>query len=181
MKRWLATQIFRLFGWRVENEIPADLKKFVLIAAPHTSWWDFFVGILSRAVIDRDIRFLGKKSLFKPPFGWILRALGGYPVDRQQRHNLVEQVVRLFQEHEHFAIALAPEGTRRKVERFKTGFYYIARGAGVPIIMAQMDYGNRVVRFSRPFYPTAEIEADMQRIWEHFKGIRGKRPELGID
>ncbi|MDX1407720.1 MAG: 1-acyl-sn-glycerol-3-phosphate acyltransferase [Saprospiraceae bacterium] len=180
MKGWLATQIFRLVGWRVENNIPDDLKQFVLIAAPHTSWWDFFVGILSRAIIRRDVRFLGKKSLFKPPFGWLLRALGGYPVDRQKSQNLVDQVVSLFHEHEHFAIALAPEGTRRKVDKFKTGFYYIARGAGVPVIMAQMDYGNRVVRFSRPFYPSGDVETDMKFIWEHFKGIRGKRPELSI-
>ena len=167
-------------GWRVESHIPHDLQKFVLIAAPHTSGWDLFVGLGSRAVLGRKIGFLGKKSLFVPPLGWIMRALGGHPVDRSASHHLVDQVVHMYKGKESFAIALAPEGTRKKVSKFKTGFYHIARGAHVPLILARMDYANKVVQFSEPVYPSGDQDKDMAMIWQHFKGVKGKHPELSI-
>lgn len=176
----LARFILRLFGWRVEGDIPKTLLKYVVIAAPHTSWWDFFLGLLGRAAIGRKIVFLGKDSLFKPPLGWVMRALGGYPVDRSKHTKLVDQVIDLFNQKSEFAISLAPEGTRKKVPEFKSGFYYIAKGAGVPIICVTMDYGNRRLVFSSPFHTTDDTEADLRQLWNHFVGVKGKRPGLGI-
>lgn len=175
-----ANFILRLFGWHVEGTIPLSLKKYVVIAAPHTSWWDFFLGLFGRAAIGRKIVFLGKDSLFKPPLGWVMRWLGGYPVDRSKHTKLVDQVITLFNQKEEFAVSLAPEGTRKKVTEFRSGFYYIARGARVPIICVKMDYGNKKLIFSPPFYPTHDAQWDLNQLWNHFIGVRGKRPQLGI-
>jgi 1-acyl-sn-glycerol-3-phosphate acyltransferase len=180
MSPGIARGILGLFGWKVEGGIPASLRKYVVIAAPHTSWWDFFVGLLARAAIGRRVYFLGKDSLFRPPLGWLMRALGGYPVDRSRHTKLVDQVTEMFNTRTDFAISLAPEGTRKKVTEFKSGFYYIARGAHVPIICAQFDYFNKRVRFASPFYPTTDAEADLKLLWNHFVGVRGKIPASGI-
>jgi 1-acyl-sn-glycerol-3-phosphate acyltransferase len=180
MSRTLARWILRLASWKVEGDIPAHLHKYVIIAAPHTSWTDFFLGLATRKAIGRKIAFLGKQSLFKPPLGWIMRWLGGYPVDRTKPQGLVEQVVAYFDGNAEFAIALAPEGTRRKVSEFRTGFYHIARGAGVPIICAQLDYAKRRVRFAPPFYPSQDSHGDLEKLWNHFTGVSGRKPGLGI-
>jgi len=172
--------IMRLFGWHIEGTIPESLHKYVVIAAPHTSWWDFFVGLLARAAIDRRILFLAKNSLFKPPLGWFMRWLGGYPVDRSKNTKLVDQVITLFNQKSELALSIAPEGTRKRVTEFKTGFYYIARGAKVPIICVRLDYGNKKVTFSPPFYPTENAQEDLRKLWNHFVGVRGKRPELSV-
>jgi 1-acyl-sn-glycerol-3-phosphate acyltransferase len=177
----MSSAILRLFGWKVEGGIPPGLKKFVVVAAPHTSAWDFPLGVFSRGSVGVNIKFIGKKSLFKPPFGWLMRKLGGYPVDRSKSRNYVQSVVDIFNEHEEFAIALAPEGTRGKVEKFKTGFYYIAKGAGIPILLVTFDYDRRVVTYdSNVFYPTDDVEADLAYIWDYYKGIKGRNPEWGI-
>ncbi len=178
----IARNIMRLFGWRVEGGIADKYKKFVIIAAPHTSAWDFPLGVLARAAIGRtDIKYVGKKSLFKPPLGWVMKALGGYPVDRSTSHNLVDAIVDIFNNHDEFALNLAPEGTRKRVERFRTGFYYIAKGAGVPIFMVKFDYRNKVIQFDpEPFWPTEDAQADLNYLWNYFAGIHGKYPELSI-
>jgi 1-acyl-sn-glycerol-3-phosphate acyltransferase len=177
----LSTGILRLFGWKIEGEVPSDLKKYVVIAVPHTSAWDFPLGVLTRASQGLDIKFIGKKSLFMPPFGWLMYKLGGYPVDRSKSKNFVQSVVDIFNQHEEFAIALAPEGTRLKVGKFKTGFYYIAKGAGVPILLVSFDYGRKVVTYDpEVFYPTDDAEADLEYIWNYYKGLRGKNPGRGI-
>jgi 1-acyl-sn-glycerol-3-phosphate acyltransferase len=174
--------ILRLFGWKVEGGIPPALKKYVVVAAPHTSAWDFPLGLLARASIGADIRYIGKKSLFRPPLGWFMRKLGGYPVDRGKRQNLVQSVIDIFDRHEVFAIALAPEGTRRKVDKFRTGFYYIAKGAGIPIVFVTFDYGPRTVTFDpEAFYPTDDAMSDLEFIWNYYKGVQGKNPEWGIN
>jgi 1-acyl-sn-glycerol-3-phosphate acyltransferase len=176
----VARFILGIFGWKVEGELPASLRKYIIIAAPHTSWWDFPLGLLARAAIGRHIYFLGKASLFRPPFGWIMRALGGYPVDRSKRSNVVDQVVELYNTHEDFAIALAPEGTRKKVSEFKSGFYHIAKGAGIPIICVKFDYRDRRVIYGQPFFPSDDTEADLKFLWDYFAGVQGKRPDQGI-
>jgi len=177
----LSTAILRLLGWKVVGQIPPDLKKYVVVAAPHTSGWDFPLGILSRASIGVDIKYIGKKSLFRPPFGWLMRKLGGYPVDRSKAQNYVQSVVDIFNGKDAFAIALSPEGTRGKVEKFKTGFYYIAKGAGIPILLVSFDYSKRIVKYDPDlFYPTDDAEADLAQIWDYYKAIRGKNPERGI-
>jgi len=130
MVKSICSFIFKILGWQITGKFP-DLKKFVIIVAPHTSNWDFPLGLLARGIIDREIQYLGKKELFRPPLGWIFRVLGGYPVDRQQSQLVAE----IFKEQNSFLLALAPEGTRSQVTNWRTGFYHIAVKAGVPIQM----------------------------------------------
>ncbi len=180
MFSWLSNQILRLLGWRIEGDVPADLKKYVMIAAPHTSWWDFPLGLLIRSAKKLKIKYLGKHTLFKPPFGFFFRWTGGIPVDRTSRQHTVESLARAFNERDEMAIVIAPEGTRKKVDRFKSGFYHIARAANVPVVMITFDFGNRVATFSPPVEMTEDKEADLQKAWEHYRGVQGKVPEKGI-
>lgn len=173
--------ILKVWGWRIEGRYPHELKKFVIIVIPHTSNWDFPLGVLVRSALQAKIGYVGKASLFKPPHGWLFRWLGGYPVDRTKRTNFVDAVVDVFNEQENFAMTIAPEGTRKKVEKPKTGFYYIALGTKVPIVMVKFDWGNKVVGINDPFYPTGDIDADMKVIKAYFHGVKGKNPEFSFE
>jgi 1-acyl-sn-glycerol-3-phosphate acyltransferase len=177
--QWLSKFIYhKLLGWKVTGFSDFEnVKKAVLIAAPHTSWHDFYIGVLLRSVIGLKANFVGKKELFIFPFGWIFRALGGAPVVRKTNENQVEAIARLFDEHEVFRMTMAPEGTRKKVEEWRTGFYYIAKAANVPIIMFTLDFENKENRFSEPFYPTDDKEADFKFMRKFFEGVKGKVPE----
>ena len=177
--RWLAKFIyFKLLGWKVTGFQDFDsVKKAVIIAAPHTSWHDFYIGVLLRSVIGIKANFVGKKSLFKFPYGWFFKALGGAPVERKSNENQVEAIARLFSEREIFRMALAPEGTRKKVTQWRTGFYYIAKTANVPIIMFTLDFANKQNHFSDPFYPTDDVDEDFKYIRGFYKGVVGKVPE----
>ncbi|MDG1529205.1 MAG: 1-acyl-sn-glycerol-3-phosphate acyltransferase [Polaribacter sp.] len=156
-----------ILGWKLVGDFPKDLKKYVVIAAPHTSWQDFPIGILARNTSGIKINFIGKDSLFKGPFGFFFRSLGGTPVDRSKSNNLVDAIVNVFNEKEVFRLALSPEGTRKKTTKWKTGFYYIAKGAKVPIVMATLDFKNKQVKFSEPYYTTDDKEKD----FEYFKSF----------
>jgi len=170
--------IFKIIlGWKLVVYFPKNLKKYVIIAAPHTSWQDFPIGILARNTSGIKINFIGKDSLFKGPFGFIFRSLGGTPVDRSQSNNLVDAIVDVFNSKEEFRLALLPEGTRKKVERWKTGFYYIAKGAKVPIVMATLDFGKKQVKISEPYYPTDDIQKDFEYFKSFYIGVLGKKPE----
>ena len=177
----ISAALLRLFGWSITGDPPVHLAKAVIIVMPHTSNWDFPLGLLVRAALGVKVQFIGKHTLFRPPFGWLFRALGGHPVDRSRPNSLVEQTIELFRAHDEFLLAIAPEGTRKKVERIKTGFYHIAEGAGVPIVMVRFDYGRRRVHFSNPFFPTGHKAADMARILDFFRGVAGRHAGLGID
>ena len=166
-----------ILGWKLASDFPKDIKKYVVIAAPHTSWQDFPIGILARNTSGIKINFIGKNSLFKGPFGFIFRSLGGTPVDRSQSNNLVEAIVKVFNEKEEFRLALSPEGTRKKVDKWKTGFYYIAKGAKVPIVMATLDFANKHVKISEPYYTTDDKEKDFQHFENFYKGVQGKKPD----
>lgn len=163
----------KILGWKLIGELPA-LKKYIIIVAPHTSNMDFLLGVLVRSVLGIQINYIGKHSLFKPPHGWIFRALGGAPVDRRKKQDTVKQVARLFREREVFRLALSPEGTRKKVDKWRTGFYYMALEAEVPIVMVTFDYGRKEVRFSEPHHPSGDIEKDMISIRRFFHGAVGK-------
>ncbi|MFQ5446142.1 MAG: lysophospholipid acyltransferase family protein [Saprospiraceae bacterium] len=171
--------ILWLFGWKIEGEYPHDLPRVVLIVVPHTSNWDFPLGILVRTAIKADIRFVGKNSLFKPPFGWLFRSLGGYPVDRKKSTNFVRSMIDIFEREERFHVVLAPEGTRSKVDKLKTGFYFIAQGGKAAIVMCSFDWARKVVAFREPFYPSGDKDADFKIIDDYFRGVKGKCPELG--
>lgn len=170
--------LFTLLGWKMDKNFPLDLKKYVVIAAPHTSWIDFPVAILARMSSGIMINFIGKASLFKGPFGFFFRGLGGTPVDRSKNNNLVDAIVQIFNAKDEFRLGLSPEGTRKKVKRWKTGFYYIAKGANVPIVMATLDFENKRIKISDPYYTTDDKEKDFKFFHLFYKDVKGKRPEL---
>ncbi|CAM1354167.1 1-acyl-sn-glycerol-3-phosphate acyltransferase [Tenacibaculum insulae] len=167
-----------ILGWKLVGNYPKDLKKFILIGAPHTSWKDFPIAILARNVWGIKINFIGKKSLFKPPFGFIFKSLGGTPIDRSKSTNKVDSIISLFNENEQFRLALSPEGTRKKVNEWKTGFYYIAKGAKVPIIMLAFDFGNKQIKLAEPYYTTDDKKKDFNTFYDFYRGIKGAIPEL---
>ena len=170
-----------LTGWKIQKNFPYHLDKCVLIVAPHTSAWDFVVGLAIRSVRHLEyVKYLGKDSLFKGPFAFIFKNTGGFPVDRFNKHNMVDQVVGLFNSHEKFVLALSPEGTRKKTERLRTGFYHIAKNVGVPIVMVGLDFGKKEVTFAEPFYTTNNEAEDFKKIISFFAPLQGKIPEYGM-
>jgi 1-acyl-sn-glycerol-3-phosphate acyltransferase len=175
----ISEMILRLLGWKIKGRYPAELPKVMLIVIPHTSNWDFPLGILVRSAIRADIKFIAKDSLFKPPFGRLFKWLGGYPVNRSKSSNFVQNMVDIFNREAYFHTVIAPEGTRRKVDKLKTGFYYIAKGGQAAIAMCKFDWGNKEVVFSDPFYPSNDMEADFEHIYTYFRGVKGKKPENG--
>jgi len=179
--KWLSRLFFKISGWRIINEIPPTLEKYVIAVAPHTSWKDLSIGLFVRATMHKNTYYLGKKELFDSPLGFLFRWSGGKPVDRKNKSGLVDQVVKLFNEHEHFAIAIAPEGTRKKVNDFRTGFYYIAKAAGVPVVPCTLDYEHKTVHFLKPFYLTEDAEKDLDTLWNFYRGVKGANPEMGIE
>lgn len=167
-----------ILGWKLVNTFPSELKKYVVIAAPHTSWQDFPIAILARNTAGVTINFIGKDSLFKAPFGFIFKALGGSPVDRSKSSNLVDRIVDTFNNKEEFRLALSPEGTRQKVKRWKTGFYYIAKGAKVPIVMVTLDFKKKEMKISEPYDVTGDKKKDFAHFYAFYKDVKGKIPEL---
>ena len=166
-----------LLGWKIIGNFPKDLNKYVIIAAPHTHWLDFPLGICVKYAQGTPVNYIGKASLFRPPFGFIFRWLGGAPVNRSKSTNKVEAIVQVFKSREKFILALSPEGTRKKIDTWKTGFYYIAKGANVPIVMGTLDFENKQVKISEPYYLTDSIENDFKHFYSFFKGVKGKIPE----
>jgi 1-acyl-sn-glycerol-3-phosphate acyltransferase len=168
-------------GWRITGQFPPDLKKYIVAVAPHTSNWDFVIGVMARSIVRMEhAKFLGKDSLFKPPFGWFFKWLGGYPVNRSQSHDVVHQVVDIFNAHDEFILALAPEGTRKKVDKLRTGFYYIAKGAQVPIVPVGFDFSHKEIVIGEPMYPTDNFEKDINSLLAFYRKMKGKNPELGL-
>jgi 1-acyl-sn-glycerol-3-phosphate acyltransferase len=161
-------------GWKVEGEVP-NLPKLVIGVAPHTSNWDFVVGVAAMFALDLRIEFLGKHTLFRGPLGAFMRWIGGIPVDRSNPQGVVDEAIAAFGRVEQRVLAIAPQGTRKRGARFKSGFLRIARGAGVPVVLAALDYGEHCVRFGPTFMPGADIEAERARAEAHFAPIRGKR------
>ena len=172
--------ILKIWGFKITGTVPYAIKKKIYIAMPHTSNWDFLLGILNKGALKLDVKYLAKSSLFKSPFAWFFRMTGGIPVDRSKHNNFVQEVVDVFDKYDTISIALAPEGTRKKVDKLKSGFYYIAMKAKVPIIFVKFDFGKMEVNYSEPFMPTGNYEEDLVKILDHFKGTKGKNPELGF-
>ncbi len=172
----VSTTILKIFGWKKEGCLP-DASKYVVIAAPHTSNWDLPITMLVAFAFKTKIFWMGKDALFRFPFGHIMRWLGGIPVDRSKSNNMVDQTIQAFNSHERLAITVPPEGTRGKVRSWKTGFYYIAYGANVPIVLCFLDYDRKVGGVGPVFWPSGDIVTDMCVIREFYYGIRGKHPE----
>lgn len=168
--------VLKTLGWTLHSDY-ADVHKYVLVAAPHTSNWDFPLGLAGAWALDLNANWVGKHTLFQKPYGWFFRAVGGTPVDRRQGSDLIEQMTDLFSRSERMILALAPEGTRSKTDHWKSGFYYIARAAKVPIAMAYLDYGKKQVGIGGGFYPSDDIQETFKKIRDFYKDRKGKFPE----
>jgi 1-acyl-sn-glycerol-3-phosphate acyltransferase len=175
---YLAKIIFeKILGWTLIGTIDSSVKKCVIAVVPHTSSYDFIMGLLIRSILRLRINYLGKKELFDGPLGFYFRWTGGAPLDRTSGQNKVEGIAKLFDQYDTFRLALSPEGTRKKVTKFKTGFYYIAKTANVPIIPIALDYAKKEVRIGQVFHPSGSIEQDMPLLEQHFAGAVGYVPE----
>jgi len=170
---WLG---LRLAGWKLKGR-PPNARKFVVIAYPHTSNWDFPLGLSACIIFRLKIYWLGKDSLFKGPAGPIMKWLGGIPIDRSKAQDFVKQVIETFDQSEQMVIAVAPEGTRSAVKKWKTGFYHIASGANVPIVPGYLDYAKKEVGFLESFYPGGDIDKDIPAIKAIYGTIQGKNAD----
>ena len=178
MKRKVYEWIFfKLMGWKIIGQMDATIKKSIMIVVPHTSWHDFYIGLFARGIIGLEMNYVAKKELFIFPFGAYFRWMGGAPLDRSGGKNIVDSTVSIFKSRQVFRLGIAPEGTRKKVSEWKTGFYYIALKAEVPIVPIAFDYGKRQVVLNEPFYPTGNIEADFKILKNLYTGVIGKIPE----
>jgi len=173
MKAWLSRRILELFGWKLEGARP-EPKHYVLIAAPHTSNWDFPLLLLFAAAFEIKISWLAKHSLFKPPMGYVMRALGGVPVVREKNHNVVEAMAKSFVGHDELAVVVPAEGTRSRTEHWKSGFYHIAMKAGVPIIPSYLDFGQKRGGFGPPLILSGNMVQDMDVLRAFYAPMSGK-------
>lgn len=172
---WLFKIIYYLVGWRTIGRVPSELKKAVWVVCPHWRTSDFLVGIGVRSYVNINIGYLGKSTLFKWYSSWFFKGLGGYPVDRSKSNNLVEAVANTFNQHQTIHIAIAPEGTRRDVEKLKTGFYYIALKANVPIVLVGFDYPRKSVVFGDVIKFTGDYVKDMKPFYDFYATIQGPK------
>ena len=169
--------LLRIFGWRREGELP-DIPKYVMVGAYHTSNWDFPFAVMFAFVLRIRICWMGKNSLFRWPFRSFFRWAGGIPIERSQHHGVVDETIRAFKENERLIMIITPEGTRRKVQTWKKGFYYIALGADVPMVLAFLDYRRKVAGLGPLVTATGDIEADLKVIREFFVNVTPRHPEL---
>ena len=178
MWNWLGRKTFKLLGWKLVGVIPEDVRKCVITVAPHTSMADFLLGRLAYCFLDRNVKYLIKKELFNIPLlrGLLLR-LGGIPVDRSRSNNIVNQVAAMFSKYDNLNIILTPEGTRKRVNNWKKGFYYIALKAEVPVVLGFLDYKKKELGFGPMIYLTGNYEEDWKKMEAFYRGINAKYPE----
>lgn len=181
MRKALSKALLRLWGWKLGPTKGVELKKCVICVAPHTSNWDFFVGKLFYTAIGCTASFLIKKDWFFFPFNLLFKAIGGVPIDRSKRTSVTEQMVNEFEKRDKFQLAITPEGTRKATDDWKKGFYYIALTANVPILIAYLDYKKKEVGIKDVFYPTGDVDNDMETIRSYYKGMQGRNPKNFIN
>lgn len=167
--------LFRVFGWQIIGTPPNSIPKAMWLGAPHNSNWDFIMSLGARAQIKFQVGFLGKKELFKWYSGWLFRALGGFPLDRSKALNQVEAIANTFKKYDRIHIAIAPEGTRKDVTKLKTGFYYIALKANIPLILIGFDYPRKAFVINDPIYLTGDFQKDMKEIYDFYLTIQGHK------
>lgn len=176
----LLFKLLKLFGWNIQPQGPEGVKKAVIVMGPHTSNWDFIIGRISFLQYGINMRALIKSELFFFPLGWLLRKLGGIPVNRKSKNNLTEQAVSYFEDNDEMFMIFTPEGTRKYNPNWKKGFYYIAQKANVPIYIGFIDYSNKTGGFDSIFHPTGDVDADIIEIKRRLSKYKGKVPENGI-
>ena len=177
MYKLIAQFFFKLKGWKIRGGIPVGMKKCVLIAAPHTSNWDFLYGSFAWKLFGMDVKYLAKKELFRFPFGIFFKALGGIPVDRSKHTNLVDAMVELVNSKEEIIVLMTPEGTRKKVDNWKMGFYHLALKANIPIVLGKINYKEKEAVVDGSFFPSGNIEKDFEIIRAFYKGVVGRNSE----
>ncbi len=187
MLKLIARFCFWLTGWTQVGVFPKDLKQAVMIAAPHTSNWDFFYARAAFFIMDVPVRTTIKKEAMFFPLNLVLKFFGVIPIDRsrvagglKKSSGMVESMIQLFETRENLVILITPEGTRKYVPRWKTGFYHVAKGAGVPIVLGYLDYEKKHAGVGPIIYPGDNLEEDLAKIMEFYRGIKGKYPELGV-
>ena len=178
------TAIGRLYyamtGWKIDGEMP-DIPKSVIVVAPHTSNWDFLVFLMGSFVLGIRGQWIGKHTIFVGPLGWLFRKLGGIPLDRSASHDLVGQAVHALNESTAMTLVLSPEGTRKKSDHWKSGVYYFALGAKVPILLAYSDYSRKAAGIGPMIWPTGDVEGDLAKIRDFYAGITPRYPAQRSD
>jgi len=181
MKKAICKFIFKVIGWKIKGTFPKDLKKTIIITAPHTSNWDMFLGFIIRPVAGFYSYFLIKDMWTKNILvGWFIKFMGGIGVNRSKKTNVSQQVVEEFEKRDYFIITITPEGTRKYNPKWKTGFWHIAKGANIPLMPIAINAGQKQLEIKEPFYLTDDMEADVERLKSIFRGIKGINPELGV-
>jgi 1-acyl-sn-glycerol-3-phosphate acyltransferase len=177
---WLAQFLFKVSGWRAEGKLP-DFPRYIIIST-HSSNWDLIVGLIFWAIVSYGFfrgkfSWLGKKEAFRGPLGAFFNWIGGIPIDRRARHHVVEQVIQAFRSREELVMVITPEGTRKKATHWKTGFYYIAQGARVPIVLGFVDYKRKAAGIGPAIIPSGDIRADMEIIRDFYSNVHAKYPD----
>ena len=184
--RLLSKFIFFITGWKVAGAVPKDIDKAVMVAAPHTSMWDFVYVTCAFSLMRLPMKLAIKKEMFFFPLGWLLKTLGGMPIDRKSKKtgekklSTVQAMINLFDTDEKVFMVVAPEGTRKQVKRWKTGFYRVAEGAGVPIVLGYLDYKNKEAGIGPIIHVSNDMEADIEKIMAFYRPIVAKHPEKGV-
>lgn len=173
---WLGKSILRLLGWKITGEIPAQ-RKMILAVAPHTSNWDFILGVAAMLMLNLKVKFMGKDAIFVWPIKGLLIKLGGIAIDRSSRHGIVGQMVQEFKQQDQMILGLAPEGTRSKITEWKTGFLHIAHQADVPVVPVSLDYSRKEICFHSASIISDDIPSELQRIKAVYRGACAKNPQ----
>ncbi|MGS2721218.1 1-acyl-sn-glycerol-3-phosphate acyltransferase [Paraglaciecola aestuariivivens] len=176
---WLGTTVLNLLGWQYHGEFPCA-KKMIIAVAPHTSNWDFVIGLAVKFNLGLKISFFGKDSIFIPPFGYLLKRLGGIPIKRSQAHGVVSAMAEKMREAEQMILALSPEGTRSPISPWKSGFLHIAHQAQVPVFLVAINYKKKRIEFGPMLNISDNIQDEMNKIYQYFQDIEGKYPEKTI-
>lgn len=166
-------RLLRLCGWKLVGQFP-DIPKLVFVAAPHSSWWDGVWGLMFKVAVGLNASFMAKRELFRGPLGWLLRRLGGIPIERSAAHGVVEQMVDRFAANDRLWLGIAAEGTRKAVTKWKSGFWQIAREAGVPVLTVYFHYPDKTIGIGPVFELTDDRDADIARIREFYRPWQGK-------
>ena len=183
MKNKLARWLLSLSGWQIDPNIPPESERCVMIAAPHTSNWDIWYARLAFFILNVPVRFTIKKEWLRFPFGLFVRPLGGLGIDRRPREkgghrpSYTELMTELFSKYHRLAVMVTPEGTRSRNDKWRTGFYYVALGAGVPICLGYLDYANKIAGIGPVIHPSGDIDKDMEKIMAFYGAIEGRHPE----
>lgn len=175
--RLISKIYIRLIGWKIDGDIPPDIKKCVLLAVPHTSNYDFPIARAILYIRNIKLKYLIKKEWMKFPFGFFFKATGAIPVDRSKNTNLIAAIIEIINKEDEIVIVIPAEGTRKKTDKWKMGFYYVALGANVPIVFSYLDYEKKIGGFGSAFYPTGNLAEDMHQIREFFKDKVPRHPE----